>query len=313
MPRRQQSHALGCAAASWLAAWLFTCQCATRLVGSYLLPLLPHPLPAAPAPRPLLAAPSPPLQVTIISRHPADEVLVMASDGLWDVMSNQEAVTLAKKCLGRARSRGSTRQVSTQRTQQAARGSGQQHYPRSPGQPATGHLEASGRLTDWLWCCPAHARQLWLGASHHRPAACSDLPLPPCALCLPAALQSAARVAATVLTRAAVDRGSRDNVTVVIVDLSPMTAAEVEAEAQLSEVGGLAAGGQACGRAGDQAVGRLAGRLCGLRLATLGSWPPPQPTFVLAAWACWFLLLLRCALTVHALSMSACPVSAAAL
>ena len=49
--------------------------------------------------------------------------------------------------------------------------------------------------------------------------------------------QRAARVAATVLTRAAVDRGSRDNVTVVIVDLSPMTAAEVEAEAQLSEVG----------------------------------------------------------------------------
>jgi hypothetical protein len=253
MPRQQQSHALGCAAASWLAAWLFTCL----------------------TPRPLLAAPSPPLQVTIISRHPADEVLVMASDGLWDVMSNQEAVTLAKKCLGRARSRGSTRQVSTQRTQQAARGSGQQHYPRSPGQPATGHLEASGRLTDWLWCCPAHARQLWLGASRHRPAACSDLPLPPCALCLPAALQSAARVAATVLTRAAVDRGSRDNVTVVIVDLSPMTAAEVEAEAQLSEVGGLAAGGQACGWAGDQAVGRLAGRQCGLRLAPLGIMATP--------------------------------------
>ncbi|KAL4855612.1 putative protein phosphatase 2C 8 [Chlorella vulgaris] len=95
-------------------------------------------------------------EVTIIARHPSDEVLVMASDGLWDVMNNQEAVTLAKKCLGRARSRGSTR-------------------------------------------------------------------------------QSAARVAATVLTRAAVDRGSRDNVTVVIVDLSPMTAAELEAEAQLSE------------------------------------------------------------------------------
>jgi hypothetical protein len=49
-------------------------------------------------------------------------------------------------------------------------------------------------------------------------------------------------VAATVLTRAAVDRGSRDNVTVVIVDLSPMTQAEVEAEAQLSEVGGRSEG-----------------------------------------------------------------------
>jgi hypothetical protein len=95
-------------------------------------------------------------EVTIVARHPSDEVLVMASDGLWDVMSNQEAVTLAKKCLGRARSRGSTR-------------------------------------------------------------------------------QSAARVAATVLTRAAVDRGSRDNVTVVIVDLSPMTPEEMEAEARLTE------------------------------------------------------------------------------
>ena len=35
-----------------------------------------------------------------------------------------------------------------------------------------------------------------------------------------ASRQSAARIAATVLTRAAVDRGSRDNVTVLVVDLS---------------------------------------------------------------------------------------------
>ncbi len=27
--------------------------------------------------------------MTIVARHPSDEVLVMASDGLWDVMSNQ--------------------------------------------------------------------------------------------------------------------------------------------------------------------------------------------------------------------------------
>lgn len=50
-------------------------------------------------------------EVTIINRHPDDELLVMASDGLWDVMTNQEACTLAKKCLQRARQRGSTRQV----------------------------------------------------------------------------------------------------------------------------------------------------------------------------------------------------------
>lgn len=87
-------------------------------------------------------------EVTIINRQKGDELLVLASDGLWDVMSNQEACTLAKKCLLRARQRGSSR-------------------------------------------------------------------------------QSAARVAATVLTRAAVDRGSRDNVTVVVVDLSPPTEEEL--------------------------------------------------------------------------------------
>ena len=79
-------------------------------------------------------------ELTVVNRHPGDELLVLASDGLWDVMSNQEACALAKKCLLRARQKGSTR-------------------------------------------------------------------------------ESAARVAATVLTRAAVDRGSRDNVTVLVVDL----------------------------------------------------------------------------------------------
>ena len=73
--------------------------------------------------------------MTILVRRPEDEILLLASDGLWDVLNNQEACTLAKRCLRRARQRGASR-------------------------------------------------------------------------------QSAARIAATVLTRAAVDRGSRDNVTV---------------------------------------------------------------------------------------------------
>ena len=104
----------GCKLAGWLArSWLCGCGPATLspncgLRCAVCLPPSPLPWPRACFSPP----PSPPLQVTIISRHPADEVLVMASDGLWDVMSNQEAVTLAKKCLGRARSRGSTRQVS---------------------------------------------------------------------------------------------------------------------------------------------------------------------------------------------------------
>jgi serine/threonine protein phosphatase PrpC len=90
------------------------------------------------------------VQVTILGRRPDDELLLLASDGLWDVLSNQEACTLAKRCLRRARQRGASR-------------------------------------------------------------------------------QSAARIAATVLTRAAVDRGSRDNVTVVVVDLS--TGGSVEGDA----------------------------------------------------------------------------------
>lgn len=79
------------------------------------------------------------MQVTILVRRPDDEILLLASDGLWDVLNNQEACTLAKRCLRRARQRGASR-------------------------------------------------------------------------------QSAARIAATVLTRAAVDRGSRDNVTVSTAD-----------------------------------------------------------------------------------------------
>lgn len=50
------------------------------------------------------------LQVTILARRPDDELLLLASDGLWDVLSNQEACTLAKRCLRRARQRGASRQ-----------------------------------------------------------------------------------------------------------------------------------------------------------------------------------------------------------
>ena len=59
-------------------------------------------------------------------------------------------------------------------------------------------------------------------------------------------LQKASSIAASVLVRAAVDRGSRDNVTVVIVDLSPATPEELEEEARKAEVGAMPAWG--CGR-----------------------------------------------------------------
>ena len=45
-----------------------------------------------------------------MARRPDDELLLLASDGLWDVLSNQEAVTLAKRCLRRALQRGASRQ-----------------------------------------------------------------------------------------------------------------------------------------------------------------------------------------------------------
>lgn len=82
------------------------------------------------------------VQISVFARHARDELLLLASDGLWDVLSNQEATDLALRSIKRAREKGASR-------------------------------------------------------------------------------KAAARVAATVLTKAAVDRGSRDNITVVIIDLSP--------------------------------------------------------------------------------------------
>ncbi|GMH33993.1 hypothetical protein BSKO_01827 [Bryopsis sp. KO-2023] len=81
-------------------------------------------------------------EVTIIERSPKDEFVILASDGLWDVISDMEACALAKRCFDRAQERGASK-------------------------------------------------------------------------------DTAARVAASVLMRAALDKGSNDNVTVVVVDLSP--------------------------------------------------------------------------------------------
>ncbi|GAX82159.1 hypothetical protein CEUSTIGMA_g9587.t1 [Chlamydomonas eustigma] len=79
-------------------------------------------------------------EVTAVARSPEDDFLLLASDGLWDVLCNQDAVDLAKRCLARAWEKGASR-------------------------------------------------------------------------------KAAARIAASVLTKAAIDKGSRDNVTVVLVDL----------------------------------------------------------------------------------------------
>lgn len=79
-------------------------------------------------------------EITIIDRTQEDEFVVLASDGLWDALSDAEVCDLAKRCFRRAKERGA--------------------------EPET-----------------------------------------------------AARVAASVLMKAALDRGSNDNITVVVVDL----------------------------------------------------------------------------------------------
>ncbi|GFH23417.1 PPM-type phosphatase domain-containing protein [Haematococcus lacustris] len=76
----------------------------------------------------------------MLSRAEEDDFLLLASDGLWDVLANQEAISLAMRCMNRAWEKGATR-------------------------------------------------------------------------------KAAARIAASVLTKAAIDRGSKDNITVVIIDL----------------------------------------------------------------------------------------------
>lgn len=81
-------------------------------------------------------------EITILHRREDDELIIMGSDGIWDVLSNEETCQLAKRALARAGSKG------------------------------------------------ANAR-------------------------------AAAKVAATVLIRAALAKGSRDNVTVIVVDLRP--------------------------------------------------------------------------------------------
>lgn len=78
--------------------------------------------------------------MTIIGRNPQDEFLVLASDGLWDALSDKEVCDLARRCFNRAKERGAER-------------------------------------------------------------------------------DTASRVAASVLMRAALDRGSSDNITVTVIDL----------------------------------------------------------------------------------------------
>ena len=48
---------------------------------------------------------------TVLPRTPDDELLILASDGLWDKVGNQEACDVAKRCLARARAKGASRRA----------------------------------------------------------------------------------------------------------------------------------------------------------------------------------------------------------
>uniref|UniRef100_A0A7S1WZX8 PPM-type phosphatase domain-containing protein n=1 Tax=Tetraselmis chuii TaxID=63592 RepID=A0A7S1WZX8_9CHLO len=52
-------------------------------------------------------------EITIVQRRDDDELIVMGSDGLWDVLSNEETVQLAKKALKRAREKGASSRAAT--------------------------------------------------------------------------------------------------------------------------------------------------------------------------------------------------------
>ena len=129
------------------------------------------------------------LQVMSFHRSPDDELLILASDGLWDVFSGQEAVQLALRSNTRACEKGASRS-----------------------------------------------------------AAC--------------------RVSASVLTRAAIERGSRDNITVLVIDLQRPDSRTVTAI--------LAA------QCSDDMAGRVAGRWglhgkVGLNVAGLPAEQPVSP------------------------------------
>eukprot|EP00195_Chlamydomonas_chlamydogama_P007383 CAMPEP_0202904626 /NCGR_PEP_ID=MMETSP1392-20130828/30372_1 /ASSEMBLY_ACC=CAM_ASM_000868 /TAXON_ID=225041 /ORGANISM="Chlamydomonas chlamydogama, Strain SAG 11-48b" /LENGTH=469 /DNA_ID=CAMNT_0049592355 /DNA_START=121 /DNA_END=1530 /DNA_ORIENTATION=+ len=52
-------------------------------------------------------------EVQMVQRTPCDEFVIVASDGLWGAMSNEEAVDIARRCIQRARVRGMDKCAST--------------------------------------------------------------------------------------------------------------------------------------------------------------------------------------------------------
>ncbi|GAX84473.1 hypothetical protein CEUSTIGMA_g11893.t1 [Chlamydomonas eustigma] len=112
-------------------------------------------------------------EVSCMTRSVEDEVLIIATDGLWDVFSCEEATNLASRCVNRSKERGMT-------------------------------------------------------------------------------LHGACRVAASVLTKTAMERGSRDNITVIVVDISLPNAAPSESEGPVKD--DIPRSRQSVGGVGDQEI-----------------------------------------------------------
>ncbi|CAI6005780.1 unnamed protein product [Closterium sp. NIES-65] len=112
-------------------------------------------------------------EVTITQRHPDDELVVLASDGLWDVISNEAAVDIARRCLAQRGGSGGTGSAGA-----------------APEAPPAGD-ETAAAAAETLAAAGAQ------GEEEMTPAA----------------------LAAAVLTKLALVRGSGDNISVVVVDL----------------------------------------------------------------------------------------------
>lgn len=130
-------------------------------------------------------------EVTCTDRTKEDECLILASDGLWDVVNNREACDIARRCLksrrrssqGASASSADPASASNERRSDDAT---QQQRPRRPFPPSSTSLGAAPTI------------RAGPGPSDE---------------------QGPAAVAAAVLTKVALARGSGDNISVVVVDL----------------------------------------------------------------------------------------------
>ncbi|KAL6761134.1 hypothetical protein V8C86DRAFT_2544057 [Haematococcus lacustris] len=138
-------------------------------------------------------------EVACIERTPSDEVLVLATDGLWDVFSCKEATTLAMRCIVRSKERGMSR-------------------------------------------------------------------------------HGACRVAASVLTKVALERGSRDNITVIVVDITVQLNFREEEDRQAGHQPASSASTQAAHSSGGAAAHRAAPHGTSSNNSPT---PPSQPAAVL--------------------------------